>query len=84
MSTIWTGTVHIGAVSQFTCESFDILRSFLKEVVLIGETQERERVLEHFSNRYQESNPGSFSSAGAVLTLTCAVMLLNTDLHGQV
>ncbi|XP_018584235.1 PH and SEC7 domain-containing protein 1-like isoform X2 [Scleropages formosus] len=59
------------------------LRSFLKVVVLIGETQERERVLEHFAHRFHQCNPDSFSSHGAVLTLTCAVMLLNTDLHGQ-
>ncbi|KAA0716207.1 PH and SEC7 domain-containing protein 3 [Triplophysa tibetana] len=57
--------------------------SFLKVVVLIGETQERERVLQHFSCRFQQCNPDTFSSSGAVLTLTCAIMLLNTDLHGQ-
>lgn len=59
------------------------LRSFLGVVVLIGESQERERVLQHFSSRYHECNPGSFSSPGSVLALTCAMMLLNTDLHGQ-
>ncbi|TRY69761.1 hypothetical protein DNTS_030562, partial [Danionella cerebrum] len=59
------------------------LRSFLKEVVIIGETQERERVLQFFSSRFQQCNPKAFSSAGSVLALTCAVMLLNTDLHGQ-
>lgn len=86
-------------------------RSFLKVVVLIGETQERERVLQHFSCRFHQCNPDSFSSSGdfwyvlakdgclthrcatlaalflssgAVLALTCALMLLNTDLHGQV
>ncbi|KAF4072938.1 hypothetical protein AMELA_G00253280 [Ameiurus melas] len=69
---------------NFTDQSLDeALRSFLNEVVLIGETQERERVLDHFSGRYQQCNPETFSSAGAVLTLTCALMLLNTDLHGQ-
>ncbi|KAF5909435.1 PH and SEC7 domain-containing protein 3-like isoform X1, partial [Clarias magur] len=69
---------------EFMGQSLDeALRSFLKEVVLIGETQERERVLDHFSKRYQQCNPETFSSSGAVLTLTCAVMLLNTDLHGQ-
>nr|XP_015196009.1 PREDICTED: PH and SEC7 domain-containing protein 1-like [Lepisosteus oculatus]XP_015196018.1 PREDICTED: PH and SEC7 domain-containing protein 1-like [Lepisosteus oculatus]XP_015196022.1 PREDICTED: PH and SEC7 domain-containing protein 1-like [Lepisosteus oculatus]XP_015196032.1 PREDICTED: PH and SEC7 domain-containing protein 1-like [Lepisosteus oculatus]XP_015196040.1 PREDICTED: PH and SEC7 domain-containing protein 1-like [Lepisosteus oculatus] len=61
----------------------EALRSFLKVVVLIGETQERERVLEHFAQRYHHCNPSTFSSTGAVLTLTCAIMLLNTDLHGQ-
>ncbi|KAM8871412.1 PH and SEC7 domain-containing protein 2 isoform 1-T2 [Synchiropus picturatus] len=59
------------------------LRSFLKVIILIGETQERERVLQHFARRFHECNPESFSSSGAVLALTCALMLLNTDLHGQ-
>lgn len=39
-------------------------RSFLKVVVLIGETQERERVLQHFSCRFHQCNPDSFSSSG--------------------
>lgn len=69
---------------DFTGQTLDqALRSFLNVVVLIGETQERERVLQHFSCRFHESNPDSFSSPGAVLALTCAMMLLNTDLHGQ-
>ncbi|XP_052749380.1 PH and SEC7 domain-containing protein isoform X5 [Galleria mellonella] len=58
------------------------LRSFLARFALSGETQERERVLVHFSRRYLECNPGSFNSQDAVHTLTCAIMLLNTDLHG--
>ncbi|XP_051949870.1 PH and SEC7 domain-containing protein 1 [Xyrauchen texanus] len=69
---------------DFTNQSLEqALRSFLKEVVLIGESQERERVLQHFSSRFQQCNPDAFSSAESVLTLTCALMLLNTDLHGQ-
>ncbi|KAG7261988.1 hypothetical protein CRUP_004927 [Coryphaenoides rupestris] len=56
---------------------------FLREVVLIGESQERERVLQHFSSRFHQCNPECSSSSGSVLTLTCAMMLLNTDLHGQ-
>ncbi|XP_017770848.1 PREDICTED: PH and SEC7 domain-containing protein 1 [Nicrophorus vespilloides] len=59
------------------------LRKFLKQFSLTGETQERERVLVHFSKRYLDCNPGSFNSQDAVHTLTCAIMLLNTDLHGQ-
>ncbi|CAL1569300.1 unnamed protein product [Knipowitschia caucasica] len=61
----------------------EALRSFLSVVVLIGESQERERVLNHFSNRYHCCNQGCFHCSGCVLALTCAVMLLNTDLHGQ-
>ncbi|XP_042327489.1 PH and SEC7 domain-containing protein 4-like isoform X2 [Sceloporus undulatus] len=59
------------------------LRSFLKAFVLTGETQERERILQHFSQRYHNCNPEAFLSPDAVHTLTCALMLLNTDLHGQ-
>ncbi|KAM7304910.1 PH and SEC7 domain-containing protein [Ixodes scapularis] len=59
------------------------LRMFLHRFCLIGETQERERVLVHFSKRYLDANPGAFKSQDAVHTLTCALMLLNTDLHGE-
>ncbi|NXP41312.1 PSD1 protein, partial [Leiothrix lutea] len=47
----------------FTGMSLDqALRSFLKELALMGETQERERVLAHFSQRYYECNPNAISS----------------------
>ncbi|NWI68946.1 PSD1 protein, partial [Todus mexicanus] len=47
----------------FTGMSLDqALRSFLKELALMGETQERERVLAHFSQRYYECNPKAVSS----------------------
>ncbi|XP_072246545.1 uncharacterized protein psda isoform X2 [Leuresthes tenuis] len=59
------------------------LRSFLMQFALMGETQERERVLAHFSRRYRECNSESMSTEDSVHTLTCAVMLLNTDLHGN-
>ncbi|XP_075790667.1 PH and SEC7 domain-containing protein 1 isoform X2 [Pelodiscus sinensis] len=68
----------------FTGMSLDqALRSFLKELALMGETQERERVLAHFSQRYHQCNPGAISSEDGVHTLACALMLLNTDLHGH-
>ncbi|XP_059179921.1 PH and SEC7 domain-containing protein 1 [Centropristis striata] len=59
------------------------LRLFLSRFALMGETQERERVLAQFSRRYRQSNPESLSTEDSVHTLTCAVMLLNTDLHGN-
>ncbi|XP_012582761.1 PREDICTED: PH and SEC7 domain-containing protein 4 isoform X2 [Condylura cristata] len=59
------------------------LRQFLQALVLSGETQERERILYQFSRRFHYCNPGVFSSVDCVHTLTCAIMLLNTDLHGQ-
>ncbi|XP_072351526.1 uncharacterized protein [Scyliorhinus torazame] len=60
------------------------LRFFLKAFALMGETQERERVLIHFSERYYQCNMGTIPSQDGVHCLTCAMMLLNTDLHGHV
>ncbi|CAL4060284.1 unnamed protein product, partial [Meganyctiphanes norvegica] len=69
---------------EFSGDTLDeALRKFLDKFCLAGETQERERVLVHFSHRFLECNPGTFNSQDAVHTLTCAIMLLNTDLHGQ-
>ncbi|XP_065712638.1 PH and SEC7 domain-containing protein 4-like isoform X2 [Patagioenas fasciata] len=69
---------------QFEGQTLDqALRSFLQALVLTGETQERERILSHFSRRFHRCNPGAFPSPDAAHTLTCAIMLLNTDLHGQ-
>ncbi|KAI9515782.1 phosphatidylserine decarboxylase [Dissostichus eleginoides] len=73
------------------------LRNFLKAFPLMGETQERERILVHFSRRFCNCNPQTLSSEGhrqqeadwddedddGAHTLTCALMLLNTDLHGH-
>uniref|UniRef100_G1TMF5 Pleckstrin and Sec7 domain containing 2 n=1 Tax=Oryctolagus cuniculus TaxID=9986 RepID=G1TMF5_RABIT len=61
------------------------LRTFLKAFPLMGETQERERVLTHFSRRYCQCNPDDSTSEGTTgsTRLTCALMLLNTDLHGH-
>lgn len=73
-------------LKYFNFESLTLdeaLRIFLKQFSLSGETQERERVLVHFSKRFLDSNPNMLNSQDAVHTLTCAIMLLNTDLHGQ-
>lgn len=43
------------------------LRKFLRQFCLTGETQERERVLVHFSRRFLDCNPGSFNSQGIVI-----------------
>ncbi|OCT71896.1 PH and SEC7 domain-containing protein 1-like [Xenopus laevis] len=68
----------------FTGMSLDqALRMFLKELALMGETQERERILAHFSQRYHQCNSNNITSEDGVHTLTCALMLLNTDLHGH-
>ncbi|XP_077389226.1 PH and SEC7 domain-containing protein 2 [Festucalex cinctus] len=59
------------------------LRNFLKAFPLMGETQERERILVHFSKRFCHCSLQTLTSEDGAHTLTCALMLLNTDLHGH-
>uniref|UniRef100_A0A915KC16 SEC7 domain-containing protein n=1 Tax=Romanomermis culicivorax TaxID=13658 RepID=A0A915KC16_ROMCU len=59
------------------------LRKFLTNLCLIGETSDRERILAFFSRRYYQCNPSLFNSECEVHALTCAIVLLNTDLHNQ-
>ena len=42
----------------------ECLRQFLMSFTLSGETQERERIMVHFSHRFFECNPYSFPSYG--------------------
>lgn len=52
---------------QFTNHTLDeALRQFLQQFALSGETQERERVLVHFSRRYLDCNPSTYNSQGTV------------------
>lgn len=44
----------------------EALRQFLQQFALSGETQERERVLVHFSRRYLDCNPGTYNSQGLI------------------
>ena len=59
------------------------LRKFLSKLQLNGETQERERMLGQFSQRYYDCNKEKFPNTDTVQTLVCALILLNTDLHGN-
>lgn len=60
------------------------LRDFLQHVCLTGESSQRAKILNHYSVRYHECNPALFGSADDIHALTCALILLNTDLHGCV
>jgi PH/SEC7 domain-containing protein len=58
----------------FEGDTLDVaLRKFLKQFSLTGETQERERVLVHFSKRFLDCNPGTFNSQG---TFMCVLGIL--------
>ncbi|XP_039258262.2 uncharacterized protein LOC120334825 [Styela clava] len=63
----------------------DAYRIFLSQFALLGETQERERILSYFSQRYVTCNPDFLDhNPDSVHTLICALTLLNTDLHGNI
>ncbi|OMP85889.1 PH and SEC7 domain-containing protein C11E3.11c [Diplodia seriata] len=58
------------------------MRDMCNRLVLKGETQEVDRVLDAFANRWCECNPNhGFKSPGAVHTICYSLLLLNTDLH---
>lgn len=49
---------------DLNCRCVCVCRTFLRQFALMGETQERERVLSHFSKRYLECNPKVMPSEG--------------------
>ncbi|CAM4809033.1 unnamed protein product [Rotaria magnacalcarata] len=61
------------------------LRKFVKKFTIIGEAQDRERVLHFFAARYPDCNPTTFTSILVICSpvQSCAIMLLNTDLHDR-
>lgn len=67
---------------DFTGERIDVsLRKFFLNLFLCGDTQERERILSHFSRRYFDCNPTLFPSFESVDYLVTAIVLLNQDLN---
>jgi hypothetical protein len=57
---------------DFAGQSLDgALRIFLRKLVLFGETQERERILAHFSRRYIECNADVYNSEGLQTAVGC-------------
>ena len=57
-------------------------RKLCDKLFLRAETQQIDRILDAFSQRYWECNPGSvYGSADNVHSLVFSLLLLNTDLH---
>ncbi|KAI0320783.1 hypothetical protein OF83DRAFT_498953 [Amylostereum chailletii] len=57
-------------------------RRFCAKLFLKAETQQVDRILEEFSRRYWECNPGNlFGNPGVVHAVSYSLLLLNTDLH---
>jgi len=60
------------------------IRTLLSHVRVPGEAQKIERIMEVFGKRFAKCNPGfaaKLKSPDSIVTLSFAVMLLNTDLH---
>uniref|UniRef100_A0A7E4W5I4 SEC7 domain-containing protein n=1 Tax=Panagrellus redivivus TaxID=6233 RepID=A0A7E4W5I4_PANRE len=68
---------------EFASLKLDVaLRLFFNHVRLIGESDNRANLLKLFAARYWECNPTLYNSCDELHTLTCALLLLNSDLHG--
>ncbi|SMR48704.1 unnamed protein product [Zymoseptoria tritici ST99CH_1E4] len=55
------------------------LRKFLLEAELPKETQQVDRVVQAFADRYHECNPGIFANADAAYIIAFSIMMLHTD-----
>ncbi|KAL0581317.1 hypothetical protein V5O48_000693 [Marasmius crinis-equi] len=85
------GTGRINKIAlQFYMDHFDFtglsldnaFRRLCAKLYLKGETQQVDRLLEEFSRRYWDCNPGGvYGSSNIVHAVTYSLLLLNTDLH---
>ncbi|KAK5949916.1 hypothetical protein OHC33_009101 [Knufia fluminis] len=65
-------------------ESIDIsIRKMLMEVVLPKETQQIDRLLMSFADRYHECNPGIFMNADEANFVAFSILLLQSDNHNK-
>ncbi|KAA8645498.1 hypothetical protein EYZ11_005062 [Aspergillus tanneri] len=86
----WLGGPERSAIRNAYMELFDwssmnilaALRSLCNRLVLKGETQQVDRVLDAFSARWCQCNPNhGFKATDVVHTICYSLLLLNTDLH---
>ncbi|KAK3812680.1 MAG: hypothetical protein J3R72DRAFT_376515, partial [Linnemannia gamsii] len=79
--------IHYMAYFDFSGLRLDMaFRALCQKLVLKGESQEVDRILEEFAGRYVECNPrtllgGADQPKDVVHAITYSVLLLNTDLH---
>lgn len=65
-------------------ESIDIsIRKMLMEVILPKETQQIDRLLAGFADRYHECNPGIFVNADEANFVAFSILLLQSDNHNK-
>jgi hypothetical protein len=59
------------------------IRKLLLEVDLPKETQQIDRVLQGFAERYEECNPGIFDNADNAYLMSFSLLLLHSDFHNK-
>ena len=59
------------------------IRKLLMEVELPKETQQIDRVLQGFANRYHECNPGIYVSADQAYYIAFSILILHTDVFNK-
>ncbi|RNA40271.1 cytohesin-1 isoform X2 [Brachionus plicatilis] len=59
----------------------EALRDFLWSFRLPGEAQKIDRMMDCFSQRFCECNPGVFANAESCYVVSFAIIMLNTNLH---
>ena len=69
---------------KFFGEPLDMsLRKLLMEVELPKETQQIDRVLQAFANRYHECNPGVYDSPDKAYVVAFSIIMLHTDVFNK-
>lgn len=67
---------------DFRNTEFEVaFRSFLQEFHIPGEAQMIDRIMEQFSSKYYNDNPGVFTCADSVFSLSFSCLMLHTDAH---
>ncbi|KZF24576.1 hypothetical protein L228DRAFT_99545 [Xylona heveae TC161] len=84
-ATLVSERTRIAFMELFDWSSMSILfsmRSLCSKLVLRGETQQVDRILDAFASRWCECNPNhGFKAKDVVHTIAYSLLLLNTDLH---
>ena len=59
------------------------IRKLLMEITLPKETQQIDRVLQNFADRYHECNPGIFASSEQAYFIVFSILILHTDVFNK-
>ena len=61
----------------------EALRILLSQFILPGESQQINRIVEIFSEKYMKDNPGAFANNDIPYILSYSILMLNTDAHSS-